>query len=378
MADPAPSLIAAPSPTTPIAHHRQTGIGIVDYESPPVVIQHDLSRPFPRGTNPAHRHLRNQESRYGAQSKRSLVNQLALALGAPEPPKLTPPNGDRRFTHPDQRYPYDYVDWATMTPGPITEVLAGFRDREMSASTRNAMRVLIRGIATESWMLGRMSHETVDRIKQIKAAKHAKKGGGKAQPETVISALLQLCDRDPSARGFRDGLMLALMTACGLRRVEIVRIELAHIHHAQREIEVLGKGQKHRTVGVPDCVWWRLTTYIARFRGNQPGFLFNPMWGKQEAPQLENLTRGLTVRAINQRLERLRLQLPDDIKISPHDLRRTCGTDLFNAGMSMRQIQVILGHESMSTTERYVFDETDAYRSEAARLQSGRFGYQGA
>lgn len=376
MANKAYPVIEAAPPPTPLAHQGQTGVGFADYEEPPVVIQHDLSRPFPRGTNPAHRHLRNQESRYGAQSKRSLVNQLALAMGAPEPPKLTPPNADGRFTHPDQRYPYDYVDWATMTPGPITEVLAGFRDRDKSAATRNAMRALIRGIATESWMLGRMSHETVDRIKQIKAAKHAKKGGGKAQPETVITALLQLCDRDPSARGFRDGLMLALMTACGLRRVEIVRIELAHILHSTREIEVLGKGQKHRTVGVPDCVWWRLNTYIERFRGDQPGFLFNPMWGKQASPQAANLTRGLTVRAVNQRLERLRLQLPDDIKISPHDLRRTCGTDLFNAGMSMRKIQVILGHESMSTTERYVFDETDAYRSEAARLQSGRFGYQ--
>lgn len=361
----------------PIADPGHTGVSIVDYDAPPVVIQHDLSHPFPRGTNPAHRHLRNQESRYGAQSKRSLVNQLALAMGAPTPPKLMPPHGDRRFTHPDQRYPYDYVDWATLTPDAISEVLAGLRDRGMSASSRNAMRAVIRGIATESWMLGRMSHETVDRIKQIKAAKHARKGGGNAQPEDVITALLQLCDRDPTARGFRDGLLLTLMTACGLRRVEVVRIELSHIRFATREIEVLGKGQKHRTVGVPDCVWWRLTTYLSRFRGDQPGFLFNPMWGKQDAPQPKNLTRGLTVRAINQRLERLRLQLPDDIRLSPHDLRRTCGTDLFKAGMSMRQIQIILGHASMSTTERYVFDETDAYRREAARLQSGRFGYQG-
>lgn len=168
--------------------------GVMDYEEPPVRVIFDLSQPFPRGSNAAHRHLRNQESVASVTSKRSLINEIATkALGAPKPPKLSAPNNDGRAQHPNQAFPYDYVDWSTLTPDVVSEILATYRDSGQSPAKRNAVRAVIRGIATEAWMLDQISHATLDRIKQIKAARysHAKRAGT-AHSAGTIRALLDL------------------------------------------------------------------------------------------------------------------------------------------------------------------------------------------
>ncbi|WP_075881891.1 tyrosine-type recombinase/integrase [Vreelandella massiliensis] len=356
---------------------QQPQSGLVDYEAPPIRVRHDINHPFPRGTNAAHRHLRNQESAASASSKRSLINEIATkALGAPKPPKLLAPNGDQRALHPQQAFPYDYVDWASLTPDVVSEILATYRDGGVSPAKRNAVRSVIRGIATEAWMLDQMSHATLDRIKQIKAARYSyAKRAGKAHSAETIRALLDLCDQEPSARAFRDGLMISIMAAVGLRRAEAVSMQLKDIDFSNGEITVEGKGQKQRTLTLPDCVLWRLNEYLDRYRGRDAGYLFNPIWVKQKAPARDYLKKPLSLRSVNERLERLRLMLPNDLQLAPHDLRRTCATDLREAGMSMREIQVVLGHASVVTTERYVLDETKDHREKAARLQAGRFGY---
>lgn len=353
------------------------GVGVMaDYSAPPIRIQLDLRRPFPRGTNAAHRHLRNQESAAGAASKRSLLNKVALAFGAPEPPKLTA--ADQRSTHRQQAFPYDYVDWGSMTPDAVSEVMAGFRDRGVSPATRNAIRAAIRGVATEAWMLGQMGHATLDRIKQLKAARHSKvTRAGTAHSAETIRALLDLCDGDASARACRDGMMIALMASVGLRRAEVVSLQLKDIDLATGDITVEGKGQKQRTLTLPDCVLARVTDYLDRFRGRAPGYLINPIWPKQTKPSDDYLPKPLSLRSVNERLEHLRRRLPEEMKLAPHDLRRTCATDLREAGMTMREIQVILGHASVVTTERYILDDTKDHRDKAARLQSGRFALRG-
>lgn len=362
----------SPAPAGQLVTPSPGAFGLADYEEPPVRVQLDVRRPFPRGTNAAHRHLRNQESAAGASSKRSLLNKVALAFGAPQPPKLAAE--DRRATHQHQTYAYDYVDWGSMTPDAVSEVMAGFRDRGVPPSTRNAMRAAIRGVATEAWMLGQLDHATLDRIKQLKAARYSSTTrAGTAHSAETIRALLDLCDGDPSARACRDGLMIALMASVGLRRAEVVGLQLKDIDLVSGEITVEGKGQKQRTLTLPDCVLSRVTDYLDRFRGRSPGYLLNPIWAKQDRPSSDYLRKPLSLRSVNDRLEGLRQRLPEELKLAPHDLRRTCATDLREAGMSMREIQVVLGHASVVTTERYILDDTKDHREKAARLQAGRF-----
>ncbi|GAB2800367.1 hypothetical protein GCM10027040_29850 [Halomonas shantousis] len=218
-----------------------------------------------------------------------------------------------------------------------------------------------------------MSLEKLELIKSVSSIRFKKLPGGKAHPEHAIRALLDVCDANDDARSRRDGLMIALMVTTGPRRAEVSGIQMKDIDFHTREIRITGKGNKDRIIQVPDAVWMRLTNYVDLYRGTQPGALFTPIWNKRKKPDISE--KGLTTASINSRIDVLRKKVESlaGITIAPHDLRRTFATDLFNAGMTLRELQILLGHASMSTTETYVFDESSEYRSKAAWINANRY-----
>ena len=345
---------------------------------PVTVIKHLNQRPYPRHMNPAHRHLRNQDSPYSVKSKRSMLNFVARAIGAATPPKLESPDGDKRKTHPEQLYSYDFVAWHEITASSFSEIMAIVRDAGKSTSTRAAMRALLRGVATEAWRMGYIDNEEMERIKSIKEARGEKKRRGKAQSLEVMSALFAAVDRRDTAHAHRDGVMLSMLAALGLRRVELVRIRMEHIDFSDWTITISGKGNKERLLQIPAAIRPRLLTYLDRFRSHQPGYLFNPIWSKQARVSENSLEKPWSVASINMRIEKIVKEANQEIedgkrtaigiKISPHDLRRTFATWLLNRGLEVRAIQILLGHASMATTETYLFDKSDGYRQAAAGL----------
>ncbi|TDX23715.1 site-specific recombinase XerD [Modicisalibacter xianhensis] len=341
----------------------------VDFDRAPVRIS---PTPLPRSRNPGYRHLRAQESSVSATSKRSQLNKLALLLGAPNPPRLAMDEDARRL-HPNQLFPYDFVHWEDLSSEVVDELLAHLRDLELAGATRNSYRALLRGVAKEAWKLQLMSHETFELIKSVSSIRYKKLPGGKAHPERVIRALLDVCDAKDDARSHRDGLMIALMATTGPRRAEVSGIQMSDIDFHTHEIRITGKGNKDRIIQVPGSVWDRLTVYVHRFRGDKPGALFTPIWNKRKNPDV--VAKGLSTASINSRIDVIRKQAEGltGITIAPHDLRRTFATDLFNAGMALRELQILLGHASMSTTETYVFDESSEYRAKAATINADRF-----
>ncbi|MCG7602132.1 site-specific integrase [Halomonas sp. McH1-25] len=341
----------------------------VDFDRAPVRIS---PSPLPRSRNPGYRHLRAQESSVSAVSKRSQLNKLALLLGAPNPRRLGV-DGDARQLHPNQLFPYDFVHWEDLSSEVVDELLAHLRDLELAGATRNSYRALLRGVAKEAWKLRLMDHETFELIKSVSAIRYRKLPGGKAHPERVIRALLDVCDAKDDARSRRDGLMIALMATTGPRRAEVSGIQLSDINFVTREIKITGKGNKDRMIQVPGAVWDRLIDYVKNYRGDKPGALFTPVWNKRKAPDV--VVKGLSTASINSRIDVIRKQAEGltGISIAPHDLRRTFATDLFNAGMALRELQILLGHASMATTETYVFDESSEYRAKAANLNADRF-----
>lgn len=365
-------------PATATINGQQRSVAsAMDYYDAPVRVITDIDHaPFPRGTNPAYRHLRSQESLYSVSSKRSLLNRIAKGLGAPEPPKLAY-DGDKRKSHPDQLYPYDFVAWIDLTPDSISEVLAKLRDQGLAPSTRSASRALLRGVIKESWRMGAVDNEMVERVKSIEAPRYERSAGGKAQPDTVIQSLLNVCDQLDGARDFRDGLLMALLVTTGLRRAEAVNLQLKDVNFHTREIRVTGKGNKDRVLQLTESTFWRLTTYLDRYRGHDPGYIFNPIWRRQAAPTSESLQKALTVRSINHRLKRLIMLAPEltNVQVAPHDLRRTFATNLYLKGMPLRELQIILGHASIATTEHYLFDESKGYRERAATLLADDFAH---
>ena len=154
--------------------------------------------------------------------------------------------------------------------------------------------------------------------------------------------------------GKRDRAILALLIGCGLRRDEILRLNFEDVQ--QREArwvipDLVRKGNRLRTVTVPAGVKARLDLWMTA-AGITKGRIFRPVnkGGKMRA---DKILDGKIVRALVVRYA----QQTDLGKLAPHDLRRTCAKLCRKAGGDLEQIQLLLGHASVQTTERYLGTE---------------------
>jgi Phage integrase family len=154
-------------------------------------------------------------------------------------------------------------------------------------------------------------------------------------------------------RGKRDRAILGVLLGCGLRRSELVHLKLGDVQ--QREgrwaiVDLVGKGGHVRKVPVPGWVKsrideWTQTSGIASGRVFRSINKSGVVWGN-----------GLTERVVWYVVKNFAKTVGIE-KVAPHDLRRTCTRLCHVAGGELEQIQFLLGHVSVQTTERYrVFD----------------------
>ena len=154
----------------------------------------------------------------------------------------------------------------------------------------------------------------------------------------------------------RDRAMLELLYGSGLRVSELVGLDLARLDLGGKSARVLGKGNKERIVPFGEPCAQALERYL-RIRGE----LRSPRTGAQDpdALFLSRYGQRLTVRQVQylvRRYGQLGGARPD---LHPHALRHSCATHLLDAGADLRGIQELLGHASLSTTQRYTHVSID-------------------
>jgi integrase/recombinase XerC len=149
----------------------------------------------------------------------------------------------------------------------------------------------------------------------------------------------------------RDRVILELLYGCGIRNAELVGLDLEDIHWANEAILVRGKGRKERYVPLGDAAAQALRAYL-------PGRSERLARAQKDAAALLlNLhLRGdgrLTTRSVGRIVKQIALSngLPADVH--PHTLRHAFGTHMLEEGADLRAIQELLGHERLSTTQRY-------------------------
>lgn len=151
---------------------------------------------------------------------------------------------------------------------------------------------------------------------------------------------------DPSPEGLRDHALVELLYATGLRVGEISGLKVSAVDRNSRQISVVGKGSKERVVLFGEKAADALRAYLAvRFefvRGEDPQFLF-----------LNRQGRRLIETRIRQIIRRLSAEKALAKKVSPHTFRHSFATHLLNSGADLRLIQELLGHSSLSTTQKY-------------------------
>ena len=154
----------------------------------------------------------------------------------------------------------------------------------------------------------------------------------------------------------RDRLLLELLYGSGLRVSELWALDLEAVDVGASQVRVLGKGSKERIVPVSRKALEALADYLPR-----RGELSHPRTGYVHPKALLLTRRGqrLGVRRIQtlvQRYGALGAGRPD---LHPHALRHSCATHLLEGGADLRVIQELLGHSSLSTTQRYTHVSLD-------------------
>jgi integrase/recombinase XerC len=122
-----------------------------------------------------------------------------------------------------------------------------------------------------------------------------------------------------------------------------VGLDLADIDLHAGELRVLGKGRKERIVPIPVQVVSLIRDYLAE----------RPATAAQQAVFLNVRGGRLTTRSVQRMLKERALATGADMSVTPHRLRHSYATHLLAGGVDLRAIQELLGHSSLSTTERY-------------------------
>jgi integrase/recombinase XerC len=175
---------------------------------------------------------------------------------------------------------------------------------------------------------------------------------------------------DAAAWPERDRMIFELLYGCGIRNSELVGIDLPDIHWKNDAILVKGKGRKQRYVPLGDEAALAMRAYLplreARLRAAGKLTLV------ADGPLITNLRmRGstrLTTRSVGRIVKQIALSRGLASDVHPHTLRHAFGTHMLEEGADLRAIQEMLGHERLSTTQRYtqltanqvqrVYDET--------------------
>ncbi|HIW97651.1 MAG TPA: tyrosine recombinase XerD [Candidatus Tidjanibacter gallistercoris] len=174
-------------------------------------------------------------------------------------------------------------------------------------------------------------------------------------PDTLsvgkIDAILDAMDVS-TGQGYRNRTMIEMLYSCGLRVSELTSLHISDLFFDEGFIRVLGKGSKQRLVPVSDRCRMQVETYLREYRG-RPGdeksadtVFLNRHGQKLSRIMVFNIIKAAVAAA------------GIDRDVSPHTFRHSFATHLLQGGANIRQVQELLGHESIATTEIYTHLDT--------------------
>ena len=147
-----------------------------------------------------------------------------------------------------------------------------------------------------------------------------------------------------TAKGIRDSAMLEVLYSCGLRVSELTSLRLGDLFFGEGYIRIVGKGDKERIVPVSSAARDKVQLYMERRK---------PRRDSEDTLFLNNRGQALTRIMVFTIIRKAALMAGIDKRISPHTFRHSYATHLLEGGASIRQVQELLGHENIMTTEIY-------------------------
>ena len=216
--------------------------------------------------------------------------------------------------------------------------------------------------AVRSWFrwlaaTGRLEQNVAALVSTPRLPKHLPRVPTIEQMNRVVDSV----DDDAASWPRRDAAILELLYGCGMRNAELTGLNVDDVHWANEAILVRGKGQKQRYAPLGDAAAQALRAYLAERAAK-----LEAAAGEHGAPstpalflnlRLRGLGKGgqarLTTRSVGRIVKRIAILRGLSGDVHPHTLRHAFGTHLLEEGADLRAIQELLGHERLSTTQRY-------------------------
>jgi site-specific recombinase XerD len=264
---------------------------------------------------------------------------------------LTSRDGQRGYGHAID----EFVDWYCSEPRLALNrtVVLRYRSyleaRQLAPGTINLRLGAVRRLAYEASDSGLLSSDLAAGIRRVKGVRNLGVRLGNWLTAEQSLALWQAPDCE-KLKGKRDRALLAMLLACGLRRHEAVGLKIEHLEQREEHwaiVDLKGKGGHVRTVPIPGWVMEELRVWL-NAAGIDRGKIFRRVT-KMGRTLGEGMTEKAVWHIVKDSAKRIGVA-----KLAPHDLRRTCARLCHASGGELEQIQFLLGHVSIQTTERYL------------------------
>ena len=264
---------------------------------------------------------------------------------------LTSVNTRRAYRHAIERF----VAWYCSEPrlGFNRAVVLRYRSflesLQLSAATVNMHLSAIRRLADEAAESSLLTPELAIGIRRVKGVKRLGRRIGNWLTQDQAQNLLNAIPIDTLA-GKRDAAVIGLLLGCGLRRSEVVALRLDQLQSRDGHwviVDLLGKAGRLRTVPMPDWCKALVDTWLCD-AGVGDGKVFRRIW-RNRTELASGVTADVVWTAVKRYAKRIGIG-----HLAPHDLRRTCARLCHGAGGELEQIQFLLGHASVQTTEQYI------------------------
>lgn len=213
-------------------------------------------------------------------------------------------------------------------------------------ATANRILSAMRGTLKAAWRLGFMDAEDYHRACDVGNVTGETIPAGRELSPGEISGLMVACENDLTHAGARDAAIIALMYTGGLRRAEVVSLDLEDYDQEAGRLVIRGKRNKERTAYLVNGAALAMGDWL-NIRGDESGALFQPI---NRGGNIQN--RRMSNQAVYNILAKRGSEaaLKD---FSPHDMRRTFVSDLLDAGADIATVAKMAGHASVNTTARY-------------------------
>jgi site-specific recombinase XerD len=261
-------------------------------------------------------------------------------------------------------FPWEKLDYGTVN------AIKAWLDSKYAPSTVNRYLCAVRRVIKEAWRHQLITAEEYQRATDVQSVTSTRLPTGRELENYEIRGLINTClsDEENPALGIRDAAVISLMYSSGLRRAEVVTLDLKDLNLSKGELRIIGKRNKERKAYLAKGAVRAIKKWI-EVRGIEPGPLFysvnkggNIVRHRKERLSRQEKGQGKKPKQIVARLSDQSIYYIFDKrakeaglinKTTPHDMRRTFVSDLLDGGVDLATVSKMAGHDDTNTTRRY-------------------------